>query len=152
VTVTVSAPIRAARVADLASILQLVSESGLPTAGIQDHLVNFFVALTPAESEGRVVGVVGLEHYGDVALLRSIAVEPGTRSRGVGACLMRAALDRSRQLGCETVYALTETAEEYLARFGFLVVPRESLPAALGASEELRGACPTSATCLRLTL
>ena len=55
------------------SVKQLLSESELPTGDITaQHLAHFFGSGHGPELEG----VVGLELYGDVALLRSLAVAP----------------------------------------------------------------------------
>lgn len=37
---------------------------------------------------GRLVGVVGVEVYGDVGMLRSLAVEPASRNTGLGVSLV----------------------------------------------------------------
>ena len=47
------------------------------------------------------------------------------------------------------VYLLTTTAPDWFPRFGFTVARREELPEVLNASEELRGACPSSAVAMR---
>ncbi|MCK7515679.1 MAG: hypothetical protein MZV70_74680 [Desulfobacterales bacterium] len=54
-----------------AAVKQLLSESGLPIADITaQHLQHFFGCGSGSELEG----LVGLELYGEVALLRSLAV------------------------------------------------------------------------------
>ncbi|MBI4539507.1 MAG: GNAT family N-acetyltransferase [Gemmatimonadetes bacterium] len=145
---SVTPQIRDATPADLPAALRLVAASGLPTAGIRDHFHEFLVA----ELDGRVVGVAGLECYEAAALLRSVAVDPELRGRKLGTQLTEAALARCRHPGCEAVYLLTESAEPFFAHFGFRTVARASLPAALAASEELRGACPASAVCMELPM
>src|SRR5438477_77799 len=47
------------------------------------------------------------------------------------------------------VYALTTTAESYLARFGFARVPRGLVPQSLFESRELQDACPASAAVMQ---
>ncbi len=88
----------------------------------------------------------------DVALLRSVAVVGAEEGRGVGEALVRRTLSTAAAQGVREVYLLTTTAAGYFPRFGFQVVERSALPAALEASTELRGACPASATAMRLTL
>ena len=85
---------------------------------------------------------------GDAALVRSLAVAADVRGTGLGATVLRRALEeaRGRPGG---VYALTTTAEAYLARFGFEPIARAGLPVALLESRELQGACPTSAAVMR---
>ena len=140
--------IRSAGVAELPELVELLQHSNLPVAGAKDHLSNYLVAT----SEGRIVGMVGLEVYGDVGLLRSLAVAPIAKGTGVGAGLVRAILKKAEQQKLEAVYLLTTTAEGYFPRFGFERIARGDLDKRLAESEELRGACPATAVCMRLAL
>lgn len=135
---------RRATPAELPAILALLEASALPVAGVAEHLGSFQVA----EVGGRIVACVGLEVYGDTALLRSLAVEAPLRGTGLGAALLARALDEADRRA-RSVYALTTTAEAYLGRFGFQRVPRTAVPDALLSSRELQDACPASATVLQ---
>jgi amino-acid N-acetyltransferase len=75
------------------------------------------------ESEGKLVGVAGLEVHGVSALLRSVAV-----------------------------FLPTTTAENYFPRFGFSCVGREVVTEAVRGSVEFQGACPSSAVVMRKSL
>jgi amino-acid N-acetyltransferase len=138
--------VRPATPADLAAIPDLITAAGLPLAGLADAAL-----VLVAESAGRLVGTVALERHGtepDTAfLLRSAAVAPAWRGRGVGTTLTAAVLAHVDAAGAP-VALLTETAEGYFPRFGFIAVGRGRLPAALAASAELQGACPASARAL----
>jgi amino-acid N-acetyltransferase len=133
--------IRASEPGDLPAVLALLAEAHLPCAGVAEHFGSFFVA----DDGGRIVGCAGLELRGDAALLRSLAVAADVRGTGLGAAVLGRALDEARGRAAG-VYALTTTAEAYLARFGFEPVPRGSLPPQLFESRELQDACPSSAT------
>jgi N-acetylglutamate synthase-like GNAT family acetyltransferase len=50
------------------------------------------------------------------------------------------------------LWLLTETAEDWFARRGFVLRERREAPVALLGSEEFRGACPASAACLAIEL
>ncbi len=126
----------------------MLSGAQLPTAGIPPSLTGFLVA----ESGNRLVGVIGLEAYGQVALLRSAAVAADARGAGVGASLVKGLLVRAGGQGIHDVYLLTTTAEAWFPRFGFVGVAREMVPEALHASEEFKGACPDSAVVMHATL
>ena len=65
----------------------------MPTAGAQDHLHNFLVAVL----QGEVVAVAGAEVYGDVALLRSVAVKSTVQGRGVGRQVVERLLQEARR-------------------------------------------------------
>jgi amino-acid N-acetyltransferase len=140
--------VRPATARDWPEIDRLLHARALPTEGAREHQAGFLVA----EDGFTVVGAIGLERYGSVGLLRSLAVTERSSGRGVGTVLVRALLARAQALGLEALYLLTTTAPDYFPRFGFEPVPRASLPAALSASAELRGACPASAVAMRLTL
>jgi amino-acid N-acetyltransferase len=134
--------LRTASSADLEAVFSLLDRSGLPTAGVADNFSQFLVA----EADGRLVGVVGLELYGESALLRSAAVEESWRGSGVGRVLVERALDLARERGIEDVYLLTTTAENYFPKFGFVCVRRDEVAQGVQSSVEFRSACPESAT------
>lgn len=136
--------IRQAEPEDLSAVLALLSQAKLPTDGVAENFHSFFVF----DDGGRVLASAGLELRGDAALLRSLAVSPDVRGTGLGAALLRRALHEvhGRAGG---VYALTTTAEAYLSRFGFVRVPRASLPPQLFESRELQDACPTTAAVMK---
>ena len=141
--------LRSARAADLPEVLALLQRAGLPTEGVDpDALANFIIA----ESEGRPIGVVGLEVYRESALLRSAAVDESWRGSGVGAALVDRALGLTRERGIQDVFLLTTTAEDYFPRFGFACISRECVPQAVQASVEFRCACPSTAVVMRKTM
>lgn len=138
--------VRTATPADLPAVLSILEESGLPVQGIEANGLWDFVI---AESGGKLVGVAGLEVYRESALLRSTAVEDGWRGTGVGRALVDRALALAQERGIHDVFLLTTTAEHYFPRFGFVCVERASVPAAVQASAEFRGACPSTAVVMR---
>jgi amino-acid N-acetyltransferase len=140
--------IRDALPEDLEEIQQLLRGLRLPVEGVAEHWRRFLVL----ELEDRVAGTVGLEVYGDQALLRSLGVAKGLQGRGHGQRLCEAVLDRARALGLREIILLTETAQRFFARQGFEVITREEAGPAVGASVEFRAVCPVSAVCMRLRL
>ena len=137
--------IRMAAPGDFAGVVRLLEAADLPTAGIQPSLPDFLVA----EEGGRVVGAVGLEVFGDCALLRSAVVDAGRRGSGLGIDLVESLLRRAGTRGVREIYLLTTTAEHFFPRFGFVRISRGDVAAAVRASEEFRGACPDSAIAMR---
>lgn len=144
-----SAPsITRAKPEDLPALERLLSLCPLPFDGVADQLGAFLLAW-----DGKhLVGSVGVERYGDDGLLRSLAVHPDHRDRGLGAALTRRALTQARRLGLRRLYLLTETASEYFPRFGFRPIPREQAPPAVQASVEFASACPVTAACMERSL
>jgi amino-acid N-acetyltransferase len=140
--------LRTAREADLPAVLDLLGRAHLPVAGVADSPEHFLVA----QNDNNIVGVVGLELYGETALLRSAAVEESWRGTGVGRVLVERALDVARERGIADVFLLTTTAEHYFPRFGFACVSRDSVSPGVKESIEFREACPATATVMRKSL
>ena len=138
--------LRSATHDDWPAIAALLVQQHLPLDGAADHLPGFVVATR----EGVVVGVGGLELHGEAALLRSLAV--ATHGQGLGSRLVSALLEQARERRAAVVVLLTTTAAAYFPRFGFMPVTRKEVPHALHASAEFQGACPASATVMRLDL
>jgi len=140
--------LRQATSADWPDIEQLLAARGLPTAGARSHLGTFLVV-----AEGTtLMGCAGIERYGDSGLLRSVAVAESLAGCGLGTELVARSLDLARRLGLRSLFLFTTTAADYFPRFGFETIARDALPGSLTESEELRGACPASATAMRLLL
>ena len=137
-----------ASAADEASILQLLLDAGLPIDGLVEHLSAAFVARDGAA----IVGCSAVELYADGALLRSVAVAPAARGRGVGQRLTEAAVTLAQSAGVAAVYLLTTSAESYFPKFGFVPVTRDQVPASVQQSVEFRSACPASASVMRKAL
>jgi amino-acid N-acetyltransferase len=138
--------VREAGPEDRPAVRELIAAAGLPLDGLDDA-----APVLVAVAGDLVVGTAALERHGGapdpVFLLRSAAVDSSWRGRGIGAALTTVALAHVDADHAE-VALLTETAAGYFTRFGFRAVERAALPAALGASAELRGACPASAQAL----
>ena len=133
--------IRKATNRDLDAVEGLLSANDLPLDGVKENLSGFIVA----EEGGRVIGAVGLERFGSVALLRSAVVSEGRRGGGVGRRLVEHILDYAKSDGIEELFLLTTTAEDYFPRFGFTRTTRSAVPPAVKASAEFQGACPDTA-------
>jgi amino-acid N-acetyltransferase len=137
-----------ARESDVAAIKDLLIANGLPTAGVDDHWRTFIIA----RDKGTVVGCGGSETYQVAALIRSIAVLPEYRKRGVGRRIVRHLLDRLTAVGLREFYLLTTTAEGYFIKRGFKTIDRDEVHPQLLQSREFQDACPASAICMRLVI
>lgn len=130
----------------LDAIRQLLVASDLPTEDLTPSLLeHFFVA----QDEDDLIGVVGVELYGDVALLRSLAVSTPHRNGGVGARLVDAIEQHARREGVRELYLLTTTAADYFDRHGYQRIERGALPPAIQVTDEAARLCPSSAICMR---
>lgn len=137
--------LRAATSNDADAGLALLRATNLPTEGVLDCFPGGYIV---AESGGIVIAVAGLEPYGAFGLLRSLAVSPEWRRRGIGKALTERLLDLAGTMGLRAVYLLTTTAQAYFAGHGFAHVDRQEVPAEIRASVEFASACPASAACM----
>ncbi|MCG8606426.1 arsenic resistance N-acetyltransferase ArsN2 [bacterium] len=140
--------IRQAVEQDYDSISALLKDSALPVKGVSENLQHFIV-LTENEQP---IGTIGLEMCGSKALLRSMAVSKERQGNGYGSRLCREILDYATEKGLTEVYLLTETAVDFFAARGFVVISREQADEAVQATEEFSRLCPSTATCMRLVL
>jgi N-acetylglutamate synthase-like GNAT family acetyltransferase len=145
-TTPATAPtIRRATTADAPAVEALLTASHLPLEGVREALGCFVVAY----EDTRLVGVAGIEECGvrgEHALLRSVAVDPAWRSRGLGRTLVGRAIELAESRGAKALYLLTTTAERYFPSFGFVPTRRDAVPDDVRATAEFQGACPASAT------
>jgi amino-acid N-acetyltransferase len=100
--------------------------------------------------DGHLLGVAGLETWGTQALLRSVAVEEGSRSSGIGRQLVAYTLKTAESRGSREVYLLTETAPLFFQKLGFRKLARSRVKGAVLDSVEFRDACPESAQVMRI--
>lgn len=128
-----------ATAADLGAVVALLQAAGLPVDDVAEHFASFLLA----RRAQTLVGCVGFERYGDVALLRSLCIAESHRGGGVGHALLERALHAA---GARDVYLLTTTAAGYFEQRGFEVLPRERVPLAIASTAEFRSLCPASAT------
>jgi len=125
----------------LAAARALLEAAQLPTADLTpDHCEHFFYQGPLAAP----TGLVGLELFGDVALLRSLAVSPTAQGSGMGSALLEHAEDYARSARVKTLYLLTTTAEEFFDRRGYARTAREAAPTAIRTTREFAGICPAS--------
>lgn len=137
--------LRPARPTDLPAIVALLDACGLPTGDLGEAMLTSFCI---AEADGRIVGVAGLEAFGAVGLLRSLAVAEDRRGGGLAARLVDWCETEAHRRGVEKACLLTTTAAEYFRKRGYADVPRDAVPAAVAGHAQFRSLCPASARCL----
>jgi amino-acid N-acetyltransferase len=130
--------------ADLPAVRALLEELKLPAADVGAGDQHFVMA----RDGGSLVGCVGVEMYGESALLRSLAVTPARQGEGLGKALTDRAISEARARGARRAFLLTTTAEAYCRRLGFERIDREQVPAPVVASAQFRSLCPATAVCM----
>ncbi|HTX05885.1 MAG TPA: arsenic resistance N-acetyltransferase ArsN2 [Steroidobacteraceae bacterium] len=136
--------LRAATAADTEIIRALLMRSALPTADLNAARPQFVVATR----EDQIIGAGALERFGDVALLRSVAVESQWRGSAVGRVIVEELERRASAQGLRELILLTLTAREFFERLGYLTRDRAQVPPAVLDSEEFRSLCPAAALCM----
>jgi len=124
--------------ADVPAILAVVNDAAQAYRGVipadrwhepymtKDELekqISDGVAFWVAEEDGRLLGVMGIQDKGDVALVRHAYVASATQGKGVGTKLLRhvgGLADKPILIG---TWAAASWAIEFYERNGFTVVP-----------------------------
>ena len=132
-----------------AAIKVLLAECKLPYDDITPQHLKHYLTLW---DDNRMVGVVGLEIFGDQALLRSLAVAPAERGQGYASRLVNEIEAYARGQNIKALYLLTTTAEGFFAQRGYGITDRGAVPAAIAATTEFQSLCPDGAVCMWMVL
>ena len=105
----------------------------------------------PAEDidTNKIAGTIGLEIYESIALLRSMATDPVYRNRGVAPSLLEALIEYAKKKEVKELYLLTETAEAFFHKRGFLKINREEAPQEIKQSTEVSHICSFSVVLMK---
>lgn len=124
---------------------ELLATAGLPTADLEAEHFAHFIASGPTHAPE---ALIGLQPYGDVALLRSLVVSPAARGKGYGSALVAEIETYAQQLGVRELYLLTNSAEAFFSRRGYSNLERAGVPDAIRQTAEFSSLCPASAVCM----
>jgi amino-acid N-acetyltransferase len=134
--------VRRATTADVPAIRRLVDTYAddrrllsKATVTLYEDVQEFFVAEVGTDSGAEVVGCGALHVlWEDLAEVRTVAVDPAVRGRGIGALVLTRLLDQARSIGVERVFCLTfETG--FFGRHGFAEI--EGMPVGHDVYEQL---------------
>lgn len=132
--------------------LPLLRECGLPVCDLNEAndsaCTRAPLAFFGMCIDGELAGVIGLEVYDTVALLRSLAVAPARRSAGLGRQLVAFVEAEAAQRGIRELFLLTSTAESFFTAQGYALVPRAEAPVVIQGTAQFSGVCPSSAAFL----
>lgn len=130
--------VRRARTSDVPEIKRLVDTYSGKIL-LEKNLVTLYEAVQEfwiAEADGRALGCGALHVlWSDLGEVRTVAVDPAVRGRGIGHAIVARLLDVARELQLERVFVLTfETG--FFARHGFNEI--EGTPVTAEVYEEMR--------------
>ena len=135
---------------DLQAVRTLLRSCDLPIEDLTPEHLEHFVLCHDGQ---RLVGSGGLEVVSEeAALLRSLAVAPEDRARGLGRELWSRARDLARALAVRRLYLLTTTAESFFRKWGFRRVIRDAAPEGIRATVEFSSLCPATAVVMVLDI
>ena len=127
---------------ELKEVAQLLQEAELPYEDISEHWNNFLVA----KIDGKIIGAVGFELWGNNALLRSLVVKYEYRNFGVGKELYHRCIELAMKNNIKQIGLLTTTATGFFAKNGFEKVMGENIPSFIKKTKEFQVYCPSSST------
>lgn len=130
------------------AIIDLLVSEKLPVEDLLSELENFFIA----KDDSVVIGVVGLEIYGDIGLLRSLVVKKEYRNRKIASGLIDDLENFARKSQLKNIFLLTETAEGFFKQKGYLTIARREAPEPLKKSSEFSHVCPSTAALMKKRL
>ena len=130
---------------DEPQVRQLLAGCELPDEDITaSHLQHFLVV----RHETNLAGVIGLELFGQCALLRSLAVKANVRGQGIATRLVEKVEKYARSHELESLYLLTTTAEGFFEKQGYCTTDRNNVPTVLKDTAEFKTICPSTAICM----
>ncbi len=137
------------QLASLDEVLPVLTHCELPVSDITATSPPQFFGIRDADS---LVAVIGLEQFPAVGLLRSLAVAPSHRGRGLARVLVSHVEAYAASHGIEFLFLLTTTAETFFLKLGYRPVSREEAPQSIQATSQFSGLCPASSAflCRRL--
>jgi len=127
----------------VAAVTRLLTEAELPSSDLTAAHLKHFLACGSRDAPD---GIAGIELYGSVALLRSLAVSAKCRGRGYGRALVAQAERFAQSQGAKDIYLLTTTAERFFEGLGYVRVERDVVPLAIRHTQEFATLCPSSST------
>ena len=130
---------------DFVSIQALLAANHLPTDDIRNPAIHFRIW----KKGDDVVACGALEPLDNCCLLRSVAVASASRKQGIAARLTRSLLAESAAEKFGDVYLLTNDADAYFSRLGFVRIDRDQAPDAIKHSNQFSVLCPDSAVLMR---
>lgn len=129
-------------------IKKTLRENFLVYEDIADEHIKLFLVY----KNSALIGIIGLEQFGSVGLLRSLVILEEFRNKGYGKNTCMNLLNYAKDNKIEQIYLLTMTAKKFFEKIGFIVVERENVPIEIKNTGEFSHFCPSSALCMKIDL
>lgn len=102
-----------------------LAKAGLPADNLESPDTLFW----RFENDFTPLGFGGLDILGDQALLHSVVTLPPVRSRGIGSAIVTFLESEARIRGSHAAWLVTDKAEDFFLRLGYVRCERSELPA-----------------------
>lgn len=132
----------------ISKLIQLLDHFNLITHDI-DFNNQYFICM---HVEKRITAIGGLEFYFPFALVRSVAVYPEYQGNGYAGMICDALCRHAQRKNIRELYLLTETAEGFFSRHGFIRVDRSTVPRTIKTTGQYSTLCPDNAVVMNKSL
>ena len=133
---------------DITKLSKLLNYLNLITQDI-DFNNQIFICLQQGQ---HWTAIGGLEFYFPYALLRSVAVYPEHQGNGYAGIICESLFKRALSKNIRDLYLLTETAEGFFSKLGFIPVDRSVVPEIIKTTCQFCTLCPDNAVAMKKQL
>lgn len=119
---------------------------------VEDILIDNLKHFIIAKSENMIIGVIGIEIYNEIGLLRSFAVSPSFRLNGIGKRLFGNLVIYSYQNKINKLYLFTKNSDVFFRKLGFQTLNRNNLPQSIKRSSQYTTHCVKNVTCMYMQI
>jgi amino-acid N-acetyltransferase len=127
----------------------LLESCGLPISDLDLKKFENFLYVGTFDSP---IGIIGLEIFNSVALLRSLAVSKEARGKGYAKLLVSSIENLAKSKNIKELYLLTETAEAFFKKLDYCSIQKELAPESIKNTSEYSSVCPQSAVLMNKQL
>ncbi|GIZ51885.1 GNAT family N-acetyltransferase [Noviherbaspirillum aridicola] len=129
----------------------MLASCNMPSSDVTSKNFKDFLVARKGSDGKTMLACVGMERYGDSALVKTLAVEPSVRGQGWAKQMLGLVEERARREGIRAAYVVTNEAIDFFTARGYERIVPTDVP------EELRNTrvfavIPPMAVCLKKTI
>lgn len=141
--------IRPAQLSHFEEVVQFLHKVKLPTEDLSENSLAGFIL---AFDNSHLIGTAGIEYHNKYALLRSVAIDETQRNKKIAEALTKQILLEAESKGVCEVFLITNTADQYFEKQGFITVERVNVPIEIVTTQQFSTICPSSAVVMKKAL
>lgn len=126
----------------------MLSQNDLPTGDVDNAPIQFYIF----RQKDQPVEISGIEHFGQVGLLRSVVIRKPFRNNNLGMALVLKTIAEAKKMKIRQLYLLTTTTEKFFRKLGFEDSDRGEAPKSIQTTNEFSNLCPESANFMVLNI